>query len=313
MPLWLRIAAVAALLGLAAVGSLLTPYQTELLTQMLIYGLFAMSLDLLVGYTGLPSLGHSAYFGAAAYGAALLSLKLSAPFWLAAPLGLLVAVALAALFNLLALRTAHAYYLMITLALSQVLWSLAVSWSDFTGGDNGLPGVPRPELGISLASPWRYLCFVLVVFGLAAAALSTLVRSPFGDALRGIRENEPRMRALGYPTWRYKFAASLIAAFFAGVAGELFLYLNAFVGPSALGVVLSAQVLLMILMGAAGTLAGPVFGAAVFVVLQNVVSSYTERWLFIVGAIYVLIALYAPSGALVWIGTRWRRRRAARP
>jgi len=271
------------------------PYPTEMLTHVLIYAIFAMSLDLLVGYTGLPSLGHSAYFGFAAYVTALLTLKLAAPFGLAAPAGLLAAVVVAAAFNLLALRTARAYYLMITLALSQVLWSLAVSWTEVTGGDNGLPGVPRP---LSLSSGTAYFYFVFAVFVLCAGAMYTIVRSPFGEALTGIRENEDRMRALGYDVWRYKLAVSLFAAFFAGVAGLLSMYLNSFVSPAALSIALSAQVLLIILVGGAGTLFGSIIGAALFVVLQFVVSTYTERWLFIVGAVYVLIALYAPKGVL---------------
>ena len=289
--------------GLVAVR-FLPPYPVEMLTHILIYAIFAMSLDLLVGYTGLPSLGHSAYFGFSAYVAALLTLKLAAPFGLAAPAGLIGAVVVAAAFNLLALRTARAYYLMITLALSQVLWSLAVSWTDVTGGDNGLPGVPRP---LSLTSGTGYFYLVFVVFVLSTAAMYVVVRSPFGQALTGIRENEDRMRALGYDTWRYKFAVSLISAFFAGVAGLLSMYLNSFVSPAALSIALSAQVLLIILVGGAGTLFGSIIGAVLFVVLQYMVSSYTERWLFIVGLVYVLIALYSPQGALGWFA-RWKPR-----
>jgi branched-chain amino acid transport system permease protein len=297
--------------GLAFVR-LLPSYPTEMLTHVLIYAIFAMSLDLLVGYTGLPSLGHSAYFGFAAYVTALLTLKLAAPFWVAAPTGLLAGVVVAAAFNLLALRTARAYYLMITLALSQVLWSLAVSWTDVTGGDNGLPGVPRPGFGSwSLSSGTAYFYFVFGVFLLCTGAMYVITRSPFGHALTGIRENEDRMRTLGYNTWRYKFAVSLLSAFFAGVAGVLSMYLNSFVSPAALSIALSAQVLLMILVGGAGTLFGSIIGAALFVVLQYVVSSYTERWLFIVGAVYVLIALYTPQGALGWLNARMARRRKA--
>jgi branched-chain amino acid transport system permease protein len=290
----------------ACAAPVLPSYHAELVSQMLIYAIFAMSLDLLVGYTGLPSLGHAAYFGCAAYAAALVTLKGGAPFWVAIPVGLVVTVMVAAVFNLLALRTARAYYLMITLALSQVLWSLAVAWTDFTGGDNGLPGVVRPTIGVPLASNGQYLWFVLGAFVLSVSAMHVLVRSPFGLALTGIRENEDRMRALGYATWRYKFLVSLAAAFFAGVAGILFMYQNSFVSPATLTVALSAQVLLMVLVGAAGTLFGSIIGAIAFVLLQYTVSSWTERWLFVVGAVYVTIALFAPRGALQW----WRDRRS---
>jgi branched-chain amino acid transport system permease protein len=300
------------ILGLALLAAKLSPYNVELLTQVLIYGIFAMSLDLLIGYTGLPSLGHAAYFGVSAYAAAIFSLQRSWPFALAAPAGLIAAMIAAGLFNLLALRTAQAYYLMITLAFSQVLWSLAVSWTDLTGGDNGLPGVSRPELGWlipwSLVSSRGYFYFVLGVFVLAGLAMYVFVHSPFGYALKGIRENEKRMKALGYNTWAYKYVVSLISALFAGLAGELYLYLNSFVSPSALSVTVSAQVLMMILVGAAGTLFGPILGAALFVFLQYVLSSYTERWLFVIGLIYVLVALFTPQGALTLITSRWQRR-----
>jgi branched-chain amino acid transport system permease protein len=298
----------------ALAGAVSSPYATGLLTQVLVYGLFAMSLDLLHGYGGMPSLGHSAYFGLAAYVAALLSMRSGVPFLLATPAGVASAAVAAALFHLLALRTAKSYYLMITLAFAQVLWSLAVSWSDVTGGDNGLPGIARPDLDAwfpwSVQSTRGYFFFVLAIFAVGFALLYVCVESPFGYALRGIRENEMRMRALGYNTWRYKFVAAIVAAAFAGVAGELDMYLNNFVSPASLSVALSAQVLIMILIGASGTLFGPLLGAAVFVVLQYVLSSYTDRWLFAIGIIYVGIALYAPEGAIVSL---FRRLRAGRP
>jgi branched-chain amino acid transport system permease protein len=289
----------------ATLGHILSPYDTGLLTQMLIYGVFAMSLDVLHGYTGMPSLGHAAYFGLGAYVTAIMSLRLGWPFAAAAPAGLLAAAIAAGLFHLLALRTSKSYYLMITLAFSQVLWSVAVSWTELTGGDNGLPGVRRPNFGVwfpwSFASTHNYFYFVLAVFVLSALALYVVVKSPFGYALRGIRENEMRMRALGYNVWAYKYVASIVSAVFAAVAGEMYMYLNSFVSPSSLSVTVSAQVLMMILVGAAGTLFGPVLGAGVFVILQYVLSTYTDRWLFVIGLIYVGIALYAPQGALVFI------------
>lgn len=300
-----------ALAGLAVLALLplgLTSYQTEVTAQILIYAIFAMSLDLLVGYTGMPSLGHSAYFGFGAYVAALATLKAGAPWWLAVLAALVATILIAAAFNLLALRTARAYYLMITLGLSQVLWSLAVSWTDVTGGDNGLPGIARP---LGLADTREYYYFVLAVCAAAAGAMLLVVSSPFGHALKGIRENEERMRALGYDTWRYKFVVSLLSAFFAGVAGILFMYLNNFVSPATLTVALSAQVLLMVLIGAPGRLAGSFLGAAVVVILQYSVSTYTQRWLFVVGAIYVAIALFAPQGALAAIGAWFARRKGA--
>jgi branched-chain amino acid transport system permease protein len=306
-----RLVAIGLVFLLAVVVPTLSVYQIELVTQMLIYAIFAMSLDILLGYTGLPSLGHAAYFGLAAYATAILSLRFHVSFWLAAPAGIAVSVVAAALFNLLALRTARGYYLMITLALSQLLWSLAVSWTELTGGDNGLPGLERPRLPwfpSLLASAGGFFYLTLFVFLVSTTALWVFVRSPVGYALKGVRENEARMRALGYAVWQYKYFASIVAAFFAGVAGELFVYLNGFVSPSALSVTVSAQVLIMVLVGAAGTLFGPMLGAVVFVLLQYVVSTYTERWLFVIGIMYLVIALYAPQGALTFLWVRLRRR-----
>jgi branched-chain amino acid transport system permease protein len=314
---WGLRSALAFVLIAAALGGVIPSYDTGLLTQMLIYGIFAMSLDVLHGYTGMPSLGHAAYFGLAAYVTAICTLKLGWGFAAAGSAGVAASALAAALFHLLALRTAHSYYLMITLAFSQVLWSLAVSWTDVTGGDNGLPGVPRPSLGAWF--PWSpgstigYFYFVLAIFVVSAAMLYIFVTSPFGYALRGIRDNEMRMRALGYHVWAYKYLASIVSAAFAGVAGELYMFLNSFVSPSALSVTVSAQVLMMILVGAAGTLFGPVLGAIVFVILQYVLSTYTDRWLFVIGVIYVLLALYAPQGALVYLRDKLnaRQKRAA--
>jgi branched-chain amino acid transport system permease protein len=313
---WGLWSAIAFVLIAAAIGGTVPSYDTGLLTQMLIYGIFAMSLDVLHGYTGMPSLGHAAYFGLAAYVTAICSLKLGWGFAAAGTAGVAASALAAALFHLLALRTTHSYYLMITLAFSQVLWSLAVSWTDVTGGDNGLPGVPRPSLGSwlpSVSSTIGYFYFVLAIFVVSAAMLYVFVTSPFGYALRGIRDNEMRMRALGYHVWAYKYLASIVSAAFAGVAGELYMFLNSFVSPSALSVTVSAQVLMMILVGAAGTLFGPVLGAIVFVILQYVLSTYTDRWLFVIGVIYVLLALYAPQGALVYLRDKLnaRQKRAA--
>jgi len=313
---WGLWSAIAFVLVAAAIGGIVPSYDTGLLTQVLIYGIFAMSLDVLHGYTGMPSLGHAAYFGLAAYVTAICSMKFGWGFAAAGAAGIAASALAAALFHLLALRTTHSYYLMITLAFSQVLWSLAVSWTDVTGGDNGIPGVMRPSLGSwlpSVSSTIGYFYFVLVIFVVSAAMLYIFVTSPFGYALRGIRDNEMRMRALGYHVWAYKYFATIVSAAFAGVAGELFMYFNNFVSPSALSVTVSAQVLMMILVGAAGTLFGPVLGAGVFVVLQYVLSTYTDRWLFVIGVIYVLLALYAPQGALIYLRdqVKARQRRSA--
>lgn len=294
----LRLGLAVAVVALALLPLGLSSYQLGLVTKVLIFAIFAMSLDLVLGYTGLPSLGHAAYFGVGAYTVGLLALRVTPNFWLGFGAGLAAAAATAALFGLLALRARGSYFLMITLALAQVVWGIAFGWRGFTGGDDGLPGVPRPAAGLpwSFADGERFYYLVLVVFGLATAALATVVRSPFGRALVGIRESERRMAMLGYDTWRYKYVAFVLAGLFAGVAGNLFVYYNGFVSPAYLSIVLSATALIMVILGGAGTLLGPVVGSAAIVLLENVISAHTQRWLLVLGLIYVAVTLFAPAG-----------------
>ena len=288
----------AALAVLVALPAVLSSYQLSLVTKMLIFGIFAMSLDLLLGYAGLPSLGHAAYFGVAAYTVGLLALRVANNFWLDFPAGLLMAAGVSALFGLFALRTRGSYFLMITLALGQVLWGIAFGWRSLTGGDDGLPSVPRPNVAL----PWTltdgipFYYFVLIFFGLAVGALALIVSSPFGKALVGIRESERRMEVLGYDVWRHKYVAFILAGLFAGLAGNLFVYFNGFVSPSYLNILFSASALLMVILGGSGTLLGPAIGAAVIVGLENFISGYMERWVLVLGVIYVLVTLFAPSG-----------------
>jgi branched-chain amino acid transport system permease protein len=288
----------AALAVLIALPAVLSSYQLSLVTKMLIFGIFAMSLDLLLGYAGLPSLGHAAYFGVAAYTVGLLALRVANNFWLDFPAGLLMAAGVSALFGLFALRTRGSYFLMITLALGQVLWGIAFGWRSLTGGDDGLPSVPRPDLSL----PWAltdgvpFYYFVLIFFALAVGALALIVSSPFGRALVGVRESERRMEVLGYDVWRYKYVAFILAGFFAGLAGNLFVYFNGFVSPSYLNILFSASALLMVILGGSGTLLGPAIGAAAIVGLENFISGYVERWVLVLGVIYVLVTLFAPNG-----------------
>ena len=301
-------AAVLAVLLLLPLG--LSSYQTSLATKMLILALFAMSLDLLLGYAGLASLGHAAFFGVAAYAVGLLTLRSGWNPWITLPVAVATATVTGALFGLLALRARGTYFLMITLALAQVLWGVAFGWRTMTGGDDGLPGVPRPALALpwSLADTVPFYYFVLLVATAATVLLVCIVRSPFGYALRGIRESESRMQALGYNAWQYKYLAFILAAAFAGLSGSLYAFYNRFVGIEYLHVVRSAEALLMVILGGAGTLVGPALGAALIVLLENVISNYTQRWLMILGAIYVLVTLLAPRGLVGLALERWRRR-----
>jgi branched-chain amino acid transport system permease protein len=289
-----------AAIALAAVPPILPSYPLTLLNQVLIYAVFAMSLDLLLGYTGLASLGHAAYFGIAAYVVAIGTTLHQWSFWLCLSAGILAAVAVAAVFGLVAIRAVGVYFLMITLALGMVVWGLAFRWVSLTQGDNGIAGVTRPELapGISISDSIPFYYASLVAFLLSFGLLSILVRSPFGLSLQGIRETERRMRALGYNVWLHKYLAFIISAGFAGFAGVLWAYYQRFVSPVEAHLVTSVEALLMVAVGGAGTLAGPVLGAGIIVFVKNMLSQYTERWLLVLGILYIVVIAVAPKGIL---------------
>lgn len=293
-------------LALAVAPAALTSYQLGLLTKMLIFALFAMSLNLVLGYAGLPSLGHAAYFGVGGYTVALLAVHVRPGVWLELGAAVLAAGLTAALFGLFALRTRGSYLLMITLALAQVLWGIAWGWRAVTGGDDGLPGVPRPAgLPWSATSSAGFYYFTLAVVAAGTALLWVIVRSPFGCALVGIRESERRMEVLGYHTWTYKYVAFVLAGTLAGVAGGLLAYFNGFVSPVYLAVVFSAAALIMVILGGVGTLLGPALGSGVIIFLENAISAHTARWPLVLGVIYVAVTLLAPDG-LIGLARRWR-------
>jgi branched-chain amino acid transport system permease protein len=286
----------------------ISSFLLTLLTQALIYGILAMSLDIILGYTGLASLGHAAYFGLGAYSVGILTTRYGAGFGVALPTGVLVAVLVAAIFGLVALRATGVYFLMITLALGMVVWGLAHRWVTMTQGDNGISAIPRPDLGLpwslSLSIPFYY--FTLAGFLIAFSILRMIVRSPFGQTLVGIRESESRMRTLGYHVWLHKYICFVIAGGFGGFAGILWAYYNGFVSPVDLQLATSVEVLLMVALGGRGTLIGPALGAGIIVLLKNLVSVYTHRWLLILGAVYILTIVYAPEGILGAI--KWRKK-----
>src|SRR5579864_2508399 len=271
-------------------------FYVNVASQILIGAIFALSLNLLVGYAGLISLGHAALLGVAAYGVAII---LNAGFGHVAAIiiALAATVAVTAIFAILALRTTGIGFIMITLALGQILWGLAYRWIDLTNGDNGLSASSRPApLGISLASANAFYEATLVVFLLAVFAMAALIQSPFGASLRGTRDQPRRMTALGYDVWTIRFLTCLYSGFWSGVAGILFLYYNEFVSPHAMALSSSAEVLLMVISGGSGTLLGPIAGAALVVIMKNVASAYIERWNFALGTIFVVIVLFMPEG-----------------
>jgi branched-chain amino acid transport system permease protein len=287
---------------LVVVPPFLSSYLLTLVTQALIYAILAMSLDLLLGYTGLSSLGHAAYLGIGAYSVGVLSTRHGAGFWVTLAVGVGLAIVVAGIFGLVALRATGVYFLMITLALGMVAWGLAHRWVSLTQGDNGISGVPRPAflaawgLPWSLSQPLPFYYLTLVGFAVAFVALRAVVRSPFGQSLVGIRESESRMRTLGYHVWLHKYIGFLIAGGVGGFAGVFWAYYNGFVSPADLELATSVEVLLMVALGGRGTLVGPAVGATVIVFLKNLVSVYTHRWLLILGAVYIGTIVYAPEG-----------------
>ena len=290
------IAIVMVMLGIAPL--FLSSYYTGLLILILIYGIFAMSLDILIGYAGLPSLGHAAFFGVSAYTVAILNVKVFHNFAVEFLSGLVAVAIVAMIFGLLVLRSKGIYFLMVTLALSMLLWGLASRWAGLTGGDDGLTGVSRPNLSpiLDLGTTTHYYYFVLIIFATAATLMYLVVRSSFGITLLGIQENEIRMGCLGYNTWRYQYVAFVVSGVFAGLAGILTVYYNRFVSPAELSVVTSAKVLLMVILGGTGTLFGPVLGSGLIVFFENLISGYTERWLSVLGLIYVLVIFFTRRG-----------------
>ena len=289
--------AAAAVVVLATAGPFLPAYPLTLLTQALIVGILAMSLDVILGYTGLASLGHAAYFGVGAYAVAIMATERQAGLLACLAMGVLLAAATAAVFGLLAIRATGTYFLMITLALGMVIWGLAFRWVSLTKGDNGIAGVPRPVLGpLDLSGPVPFFYFCLLSALVAWALMGLLVVSPFGLGLRGIRGSETRMRALGYNVWLHKYAAFVISGVFAGFGGTLWASYNGFVSPNDVQLVTSVETLLMVALGGPGTLIGPALGAGIIVFLKNFVSVYTKRWLLILGGTYIGVILFAPSG-----------------
>jgi len=278
--------------------SLVSNYYLGLAIQILIMTIFAMSLDILVGYTGLPSLGHAAYFGVAAYAAGFLYFAGIKNFWFVIVFGTVSGGLTAALFGLLALRARGPYFMLITLALAQVVWGIAFKWRSVTMGDDGLPGIGRPEIGmgIDLNPDLHFYYLVVAVFLIVFVALFILVNSPFGYTLKGIRESESRMKALGYNVWLSKYLAFIFAGSFAGISGVLWAYYNNFVNPTSLGIELSVKALLMLILGGAGSLFGPAIGAVIIVLLENIVSGLTERWSLILGIVYVVSIMLFSEG-----------------
>jgi branched-chain amino acid transport system permease protein len=292
------------LTGIAACMALTIPlfgsqYLTTHATRILIYAIFAMSLDLLVGYCGLVSLGHAAFFGVAAYTTALLSAKLGiSNILISLPLSILATALVALAIGLLTLRTGGIYFIMATLAFAQMLFFL-VNDNAFFGGSDGILLLTRFSLGtpsLNVSDPVVRYYFAVAAAFLTFVFLYFLVRSPFGRILQGIKSNERRMRALGYSIARYKLACFVIGGVLAGLAGHLYVLLTSLADPSILDWVHSAQVLMMVILGGMGTLVGPVIGAILLIELIDQAAEFTEHWKLIVGVVVVAVTLFGKGG-----------------
>jgi len=304
---------VAALAALAIIVPNTNSFLILLATRVLAFAILVMSVDLLLGYTGLPSLGQAAYLAVGAYLTAILATKyqfgLGYDFWLVVVGGILLGAALAAVFGLLAIRATGVYFLMITLALGQCVWGLAYRWNSLTNGDNGINLRQRPQFGIDLANEVTFFYLVFGFFVVSLLLLYTLVRSPFGLSLAGIRERELRMRILGYNTWLHKYIAFIIAGAFGGLSGVLWAHTAGIVSPVNVELAFSVDALLMAVLGGSGTLVGGVIGAFIVFGLREYLSTLVPWWQYVLGGVYVLTILYLPTG-LMGIPERIRQRRA---
>ena len=271
-------------------------YYINIASQILIWAIFALALNVLVGWSGLVSLGHAGLFGMACYTGAWL-LEAGWGHFTAVLGAFAMTILVSAIFGALSLRTRGIGFIMITLAISQILWGIAYRWIELTNGDNGIIISTRPApFGIEMDTPGVFYIFTLIVFLLTMLIMAIFYQSPFGVSLRGTRDQSRRMAALGFNVWLIRFFAILFSGFFSGVAGLLFLYYHQYVSPHVLSLLNSAEVLLMVISGGTGTLLGPVVGAGLVVVIKNVASAYIERWNMLLGVIFVAIVIFMPEG-----------------
>ncbi len=292
-----RIALILLLVALL-LPQLVSTYGVILLTQVLIFGMLALSTDLLLGNAGLFSLCHAAFFAVAAYTTAILQVRYGVSSVWAVAAGILSGTLLGSIFGL-SVRTRGVYFILVTLAMGYIIWGVGYRWTALTGGDSGITNVPAPAIGefqITNANQFYYL--VLAVLVLVLVAYQKLVRSPFGLALRGIKSGEPRMRSLGFRPARHLYLAFVISSFMASLAGVLYVYLNRFVNPVTASLHNNVEAVLMAIVGGSGTLLGPFIGAAMVLGLRNWVSTFFELHLAVMGLVFIAVVFWAPGGAI---------------
>jgi branched-chain amino acid transport system permease protein len=279
----------------AALPLVLTNYQVGLATEILIFGMLAMSIDILAGFAGRTSLGHGAIFGVSTYVVVYATAQAGLSPAAAFALGMAAATLVAVIFGLLAVRTSGVYFLLLTLALGMIVWGICLRWTQVTGGENGMRGDVRP---VWLVTHRAFYWAVLAAAAVVSYAMWRFVRSPFGLTLLGIRDSESRMRSLGYNVPVHLFVGFTVSGFFAGIAGALYAMFNNFVSPSTVALAQSVEGVLMMIAGGVGTLFGGFVGAAAIIALENVVSAYTERWQMVLGVTFILIMIFTPEGII---------------
>jgi branched-chain amino acid transport system permease protein len=299
--------AVCALILVALPWIIGNEFYVNMASQVLIYALFALSINMMLGYGGMVSLGHAGYLGIAGY-ACILATVAGYDQLTAAIFAIALSTVAAAFFGVLSLRAPGLGFIMITLALGQIVWGVAYRANDLTGGDNGIRHPARPmPFGFDIRDARSFYYFALVVFVIALFFIWRFSRSPFGASLMGARDQPRRMRMLGHNVWLIRWITFVMAGFWASVAGVLYVYYNLFLSPHAISLQQSAEILLMAILGGASTLTGPIVGAAIITLVKNVVSTYVERWNTLLGVIFVVVIMFMPYGLVPGCTQAWRR------
>jgi branched-chain amino acid transport system permease protein len=301
--------------GVAAAAALVLLLQgngftSTLVLDMLVYAIAAMALDFLGGYAGLISLGQAGLLGVSAYGVAIAEVHFFSP-WAAVGIGMAAVLALGLVLGIVAVRTKGVSFVIITLAMGQVLWGLAFQWVGLSEGDNGIPLAVLPAIGpFDLNDPLTLRMTVLAVFVAVALLLVTFVHAPFGLSLRGVRSSETRLAALGYRTGLHRYLAWVIAVFFTGVAGVLYIFVNQLISPATMAFSEDGLLVIMVVLGGLGSIWGPVLGAAVIVLFQQELSIYVTRWQTLMGLTLIAVVLFSPGGLWGVVRAAGRRRDA---
>lgn len=305
MTAYLRVFVVLALCAVAPLAG--DTFTLRFAAEILLIGVAVMSLNLLIGVGGLVSLGHAAVFGGAAYGAAVAANAFGADVFVMLLVGVGIGMALALVTALLTLRSLGLFFLVLSLVAGQMVWEIVFRWRDVTGGADGLRGFPTlSALGQKLDSPLALYILALLIAAISWLTLRAFVAAPVGHALQGMRDQPLRMRALGYSIGRLRITAFLVSGAVAGAAGALYPFVNQYVGPNTVHWSMSATLVIMSVLGGIGTLSGGFVGAAIYLIAQTQISSYTDRWQLAVGLLFVLTVLFVPQGILTALRSKLR-------